>query len=352
MNDSRTLTVEVTENVGTADVTGVPKFPGVIGTFMGRDALSLAVSYLRLTQDDTVLLPAYLCHEVLRPFLGNTKVAFYDIRPDLTIDPDEISGKLKATKTRMLIIINYFGFLQPYRKELKEICADNGTVLMEDCAHSLLTEGSGETGDLSIYSFRKILSVPDGGGLRANIDGEQAAIRFYPKIYSTALSLLIIAKSSLKLRSEKFSRAGIASGTQTLSVSPERERKSRRVLPLSSVTNNGISRASFPEIIRKRRRAFDSWLEVCRRNEAIEPVFGRLTPEVCPMNFPVKVKDRDSLKLRAGSEGIYLQTFWRLPSCVGDEFRNARRLALEVAALPVNPECSNRDREVLTELIA
>jgi len=115
-----------------------------------------------LKLDDTVLLPAYLCHEVLRPFLGKTKVRFYGIKPDLAVDPQEINEIAVKNKVRMMIIINYFGFLEPRRKEIRQICSDRGIILMEDCAHSLLTEGSGEIGDISVYSFRKIFPVPDG----------------------------------------------------------------------------------------------------------------------------------------------------------------------------------------------
>ena len=180
----------------------------VIGTFMARDALSLASEYLGLSAEDTVLLPAYLCPEVFKPFNSRAKIQFYEIRSDLTVDPDEIRFRTDREGIKLAVLINYFGFLQPYRKEIKEICADRGVLLLEDCAHSLLTEGSGDTGDFSVYSFRKILPVPDGGGLRINIKGERLITpKFYPRFYSDILSLLIIAKISLNVRSHMLSRA-------------------------------------------------------------------------------------------------------------------------------------------------
>jgi hypothetical protein len=124
------------------------------------------------------------------------------------------------------------------------------------------------------------------------------------------------------------------------------------VLPLSSVADRGIFRSSFPEITRKRRRAFEFWQEVSKRSDAVEPVFKGLTPEVCPMNFPIKVKERDALKASALRKGIYVNTFWRLPQCVGDEFSNSHQLARQVAGLPVQPEVAERDLEVLANLIA
>ena len=120
-------------------------FPGVVGTFMGRDALSLAVSYLGLTGKDTVLLPAYNCKEVLRPF-KRTHVVLYDVRPDLTVDPEEINRKLRSARVKMLCSSTILVFSSPAAKQIKRICAGNGVLVIEDCAHSLLTAGSGDTG--------------------------------------------------------------------------------------------------------------------------------------------------------------------------------------------------------------
>jgi perosamine synthetase len=327
-------------------------FPGIIGTFMGRDALSLAASYLDLTANDTVLLPAYLCQEVLRPFEGKTRVEFYDVAPDLTVDPHEVREKLRTTKARMMIVINYFGVLQPYLREIKEICAESATLLLEDCAHSLLTQGSGETGDLSIYSFRKILPVPDGGGLKINIEGKPASPKFYPKVYSNSLSFLIMAKKFSKIRSEMFSRAGLASRTKNGSSNVAPSKTDDRVLPLSYFTRSRMAKMSFPEIFQKRRNDYQFWQEVAARSTSVVPVFASLPPGVCPLGFPVKVKDRDALKSRARKEGIYLSIYWRLPSAVGGEFRNSHKLATEVLTLPVYPELGRKDREVIVRILS
>jgi hypothetical protein len=72
-----------------------PAFPDVIGTFMARDALALVASYLRLTRDDVVLLPAYLCREVLKPFGNRSRVLFYDVDTDLTVCPAAIRRILR-----------------------------------------------------------------------------------------------------------------------------------------------------------------------------------------------------------------------------------------------------------------
>ncbi len=233
MNTSATISVETSDSPEIVHSGDVPRFPGVIGTFMGRDALSLAARYLRLSASDTVLLPVYTCQEVLGQFVKSTNVVFYDIQPDLTIDPDEVRAKLKGSRISMMLMTNYFGFLQPYRNEIKEICADKGICLIEDCAHSLLTERSGEIGDLSVYSFRKILPISDGGGLKVNRKGEPPAPKFYPRAYSDAISVSIKAKSFLNIHSNMLSRARLTSRTEKVLPKASSPKNDGRILPLS-----------------------------------------------------------------------------------------------------------------------
>jgi perosamine synthetase len=351
VNNLSTITIETPESLEMAYSGDETRLSGIIGTFMGRDALSLAVSYLELTCNDTVLLPAYLCQEVLRPFEGKTRVAFYDVQPDLTADPNEIRDKLKATRARVMLVINYFGFVQPYLKDIKKICSENETFLIEDCAHSLLTQGSGETGDLSVYSFRKILPLTDGGGLKVNMQGKPASPKFYPKMWSTSLSLLIMAKKLSGMRSEAFSRAGIASCKKNISSKAAPPRRSDHVLPMSTLTRRAMTKLSFAQIAENRRNDYHFWQEISARSSSVVPIFAELAPEVCPMGFPVKVKDRDSLKSRALNEGVHLSIYWRLPSTVGGAFCKSQKLAAEVLALPINPELDKREREVIVRLI-
>jgi dTDP-4-amino-4,6-dideoxygalactose transaminase len=326
-------------------------FPGVIGTFMGRDALSAAVSILGLGTDDKVLLPAYLCKEVLRPFLGRTQVEFYDIRPDLSVDPEDIKLRFAKDSVKLMLLINYFGFLQPYRKELKELCTEKGVILIEDCAHSPLTAGSGETGDITIYSFRKILPLPDGGGLRINMTKTTAQPEFYPGFYSNALSVLILAKLFLNVKAEAFSRAGITDKKNDILKDQNASMKIGRIFPISMFAYNGIGNANFLEIMEKRRRAFRFWHEALDGNRQVVPVFSDLPSNVCPMGFPVRMQDRDLVRSRAQEKGIYLQIHWNLPEVIRREYDNSRELSLQTLTLPVDPEMGQREREEIQRLM-
>jgi perosamine synthetase len=321
--------------------------PDLIGTFMGRDALAVAVSSLDLGVEDTVLLPSYLCREVVKPFLGKTRVEYYAVGHDLTVDPDVIRLNIGDTRIKLMMIINYFGFLQPYRSEIKRMCADNGIVLMEDCAHSLLTEGSGEVGDVCIFSFRKILPLPDGGGLRMSMGKNAVTPVYYPKIYSNVLSTLIILKSLLTVRAEIFSRAGLTSRKKCLAPANENSPSRRKILPLSSYAFNGIANSSFSEISERRRRDYQFWQKLAEETNSFTPVFSHLPLGVCPLGYPIRVKERDRLKYRLQEQGIFLKIHWHLPEVIGKEFVNSHKLSKSTITLPVYPELVEREREAI-----
>jgi dTDP-4-amino-4,6-dideoxygalactose transaminase len=329
-----------------------PPFPGVVATFMGRDALSLAISHLALKAEEAVLLPAYVCHEVVRPFVNRTRVILHDVPPDVTLDPDQIRKHLKADRIRLLVMINYFGFLQPHRLEIKALCAEHGAVLLEDCAHSLLTEGSGDSGDLSVYSFRKILPVSDGGGLRVNTSNGSPRPEFHPTFYSDLLSLGIMAKTRLNVNGDRFNRARFTSQAQGIVRPVSDVPRPRRMLPMSTITARRMRRLSYPEIVTKRREDYRFWEDVTRGIADIVPLFADLPPGVCPLGFPLKTDRRDAILKRAASEGVRLRVHWRLPSTVGAEFRTSHALSQQLLTLPLYPELSPRDRDVILRAIA
>jgi dTDP-4-amino-4,6-dideoxygalactose transaminase len=326
-------------------------FPGVIGTFMARDALSAAATSIGLDPNEIVLLPAFLCKEVLKPFVGRSRVQFYDVNEDLAVDPATIRAAFEKNRVRLVVIINYFGFLQPYRREIETLCSEYGTVLLEDCAHSLLTEGSGQTGAFSVFSFRKTLPVADGGGLRLRNPSDSLPIQFHPRLYSNVLSALALAKALLSFRSERFSRAGM---TTAPSAQPAQSptAPSRRVLPISTFAFNGIGHLSFDDIIQRRRRDYEFWQETASRFGLFRPVFPALEPGVCPLGFAATAVDRDVVKSRLEGHGVDVKIHWRLPPGVGEGHRTSERLSQQIMTLPVYPELDPDTRNRLRDALA
>jgi dTDP-4-amino-4,6-dideoxygalactose transaminase len=326
-------------------------FSGFVGTFMARDALSLAATYLDLTRGHVVLLPAYLCKEVLRPFAGRSRLLFYDVADDLSVDPGTVKAVLARERVRLLLVINYFGFLQPRREEISSLCSEHGTVLLEDCAHSLLTGGSGECGDLSVVSYRKLLPVFDGGGLRIRRKRTGFTVPYHPRLYSDALSLLATGKALARFRSAALSRAGVADRRGTLAAK-EHDGAPRRFLPLSWFAFNGVGNAPVDDIIRRRRLDYEFWDELVRRSSDMTPVMNAIGEGVCPLGFPVTSSQRDSLRDGLKGAGVPVTVHWALPPGVGDECPNSQRLSRRMMTLPLYPELTARIKERAAETLS
>jgi hypothetical protein len=308
---------------------------------MARDALSLAATYLRLDPRDVVLLPAYLCKEVWRPFHERSQVRFYDVDDGLGVAPAVIERLLVSQKARLVVIINYFGFLQPFRQEIAQLCARHEAVMLEDCAHSLLTAGSGEAGDLSVVSYRKMLPVVDGGALALKSQTAGFEPRFHPRLFSDALSLLALAKAVSGVQSSKLSRAGVADhrrGDSEGDSSPS----DRRVLPLSWFARNGIGRAPVTEIVGRRRADYAFWSSVVSRLPTVSPVLGPIPDGVCPLGFPALVQDRPTFQTHLEALGVPTKVHWNLLPHLGAECRNSHRLSQHMLTLPVYPELTNQ----------
>ena len=320
-------------------------FPGVIGTFMARDALSLAALYLELTRDDVVLLPAYLCKEVLRPFIGRSRVLFYDVDDELNADPAAISRLLATQPVRLVVIINYFGFLQRWRAEIAALCAEHGTVLLEDCAHSLLTRGSGETGDLVVVSYRKLLPVFDGGGLKIKSGTPGLGVRYGPRVYSNILSLLATVKAVSGFQSQVISRAGFADRRQPMDTGRSAASPSR-ILPMSWFASNGVGNAPLAEIARRRGEDYEFWRSLVTTSSGLRPVMTEMAGDVCPLGFPVIAEDRDGVKSFLHGAGVPVTIHWVLDPGIGAECSNSQRLSRQMMTLPLYPAltASGRDR--------
>jgi hypothetical protein len=321
-----------------------------IGTFMGRDALRLAALSLGLDAASRVLMSAYVCKEVLRVFQAGSEVEFYDVDPDLTVAPENLESRFRVASPDAVVLINYFGFLQPHREAIKELCRANGVMLIEDCAHSILTEGSGDCGDLCVYSFRKLLPVPDGGALRLNHRRNGFQPRFYPRLISNLLSVLIMLKLRLKIRSAVLSRAGIAGGARKAGRQVARGYSDRPCLPISSFAQYGVRRGNVQDIIAKRRNDYLVWQDWSRQTGCCRPIFNGLPVGVCPMGFPVTVRNRDKIKADLEAEGVYLKVHWNLPVAVAGDCINSHALSKETITLPVHPDLKRGERESIIKV--
>lgn len=177
----------------------------------GRSAIGLALKALNIQAGDEILIPAYHCTSMVEPTIWlDAKPVFFKIHGNTKINLSHIK-QLITKKTRAIIVVNYFGFLQDM-EPIRKICDEHSIGLIEDCAHSFFggtpQQPIGALSDYVIASSLKFFPIFDGGGLCSN-------------------------RNSLKMFVTK--RAGLAFEIKSLINNLERAFDYKRLKPLSAI---------------------------------------------------------------------------------------------------------------------
>jgi len=94
------------------------------------------------------------------PLWNDCTTNIVDIREDdLNIDPDDVKKRLKRNSDA-LIAVNMAGIPAP----IDEIREFYDGLIIEDTAHSCYVEGAGKKGDVAVWSFQAVKTMPCGDG--------------------------------------------------------------------------------------------------------------------------------------------------------------------------------------------
>ncbi len=225
-----------------------------------REGLYSILKNLDFDEEKKLLLPSYIGvtdregSGVFDPVQQtNTPYQFYTLDKRLGALKDELYNFIGTGNYGALLIIHYFGFCQNDMNEIISLCIKNNVLLIEDCAHSMLSETPqgklGTLGDFSIFSIHKFLATKDGGYLQVN-----------NKDYEYLLQ-------------------------ETTSTKPKLE------------TLDAMSRSDLNAIREKRRNNYLYLTKLLEDVSGIEIMYSELPDGIAPHNFPIIVKNskRESL---------------------------------------------------------
>ncbi len=313
----------------------------------GRDALKILIEDMNLPQDSGVLLPAFACEEIYHPFLDSgLKIHYYRVNQDLTPDISHIQ-QIKDD-CRVILLINYFGFLQPISvyDQLKKW----GLIVIEDGSHSLLSKGSGEQGDYYFASMRKLLPLLDGAILQkgngdtiktVSLKKSKPLVKF--RIFR-ALGQLIKASDNKKPRGIKHwaVRELFALAEKNLSLIPV-------PAAMSALSKNILSHLNLEKIRDKRRNHYQILQEGIRSLPDFKLIFKDLPYGVTPYGLPVLV-DRRNIWLNA-LENLKIQAapLWPLSCMIHAEVINDSKIYEQTLLFPLSQDYSQIEMEYLVE---
>lgn len=345
--------------------------------FWARNGIYHGLAALGIKPGDNVLVPAYHCTSVVEPILRyGSEAKFYDINVDLTPNLNDVKEKIDR-KTRAILAIHYFGFPQPIRK-FRELCQARGLYLIEDCAHVLVgktREGIalGESGDISIFSWRKFLPLYDGGQLVINnpklmlkVGCKKGGLLLSLKIAKNTFERLFEGSadggacwlsSPWKLFSSLARRLGSlnSSGRRVLNVnSYEVEFDLSCVnLRMSSISRRILKRTNIAKVIEKRRRNYDHLRNAVESMGGVTALYPILPENICPWVFPLLVHRVKDLQLILRARGIPATTWGGVihPSLNMEQFPSARFLYKNLVFLPIHQSMEEQDLQAMIRIL-
>ena len=127
-----------------------------------RHALVTALRLVRVGSRSVVLVPNFICRDVLASLAAlGAEAVFYSIDDDL-----QISTNSSLPEAQAIIAVNYFGFPADLAR-IRKMLASPRTAIIEDNAHGWLSKDHdgaplGSRTDVGVTSLRKTIRLPDG----------------------------------------------------------------------------------------------------------------------------------------------------------------------------------------------
>lgn len=284
----------------------------------GRSAFRAWLRASSLDSGDEVLLPAYVGWSpregsgVLDPVVQlGLSPRFYRLDARLGIDVESVAAELSTGRVRVLVIIHYFGQVDPACDEVVDLARRAGVLVLEDEAHAMLTDlvggASGRRGDASTFSLHKLLPVARGGCLVLNDPADPVLDR--------------------------------------LDVQPG---------------DGGLFEFDLAEIARRRRAHLSALVALIARSPRlagrIEPLWDAFHPAAVPQTYPVILPEgtRDAVYEALNQRGFGVVSLYHTlvaPLALGD-FPESQVLARRILNLPVHQDIDPRTLEPMIEALA
>ncbi len=355
--------------------------PRLLLTFSGTVAIHQAFLALALPAGATVLCPAYNCGHEIEPIVRlGLDVECYRVGGDLQADLADIEWKLRRG-ARAVLVTHYFGFAQPLAG-LRALCDRHGAYLVEDCAHALLSDDEwgtlGRMGDVSVYSFRKTLPVPNGGAVLFNDEALTVPPPLTPPpgLTTWLKSLALVRKSAMdraRDRGALLDLAALAALAPAVTASELLERAYPQAATAcydpddddfgfdSAILGWGISPYSSRLLERldcfgigaRRRHNYSILADGIRAMDRYELPLPEVDDHTCPLFLPVLVEERMEMFRYLIARRIYPAVWWDQRHAAVDwsEFPEAAELKDRVLALPVHQDLSDRQLECVLEAL-
>ena len=264
------------------DSGGVLSFWGITAenAWMFANARSALAHFLKQFQVNRLILPAYICPEIVSAAGRAMEVAFYPLNDLLSPNIGALTEMFRPGDC--VVAVDYFG--RAPAPEFREFVASRRDIIwVEDRAQALHT-GAAAWAEWVLYSPRKLFGVPDGGIL-LRIDGSVDAVRYAkPSAEDRVLPRKMRRDDRQECNSSAWYKA-YRSTEARMAVSSE---------PISRYSRRQLGNIDAEWAISRRRRNFDRLAELLPdvaffdgKAGAFAPLSANLTETPAPLGITV-----------------------------------------------------------------
>jgi dTDP-4-amino-4,6-dideoxygalactose transaminase len=323
---------------------------------------------LRFAKGEVVLVPDYHSgNEVSAIRAAGASIVYYPVLRNL--EPDlEVLSRLAKLNHRVIYVIHYLGWPQPLG-EIEELCREHGSILVEDCALSLLSEIDGKAlgsfGDYSVFCLYKTLPVPNGGLLVQNRnilrDLSELELEQCPHTAGAGRSAELVLET---LRSRCDGIGSFLFGIKHAVGRLMRAAKVRHVpvgnigwniadvnIAMSSVSTTVMGGLDYDQIRRRRRENY--LLMQSRLDGRVTMLRDDLKSGVCPLFFPILVQDKHAAAEALWKRGIGAVEFWNDGGSLASSSSgaDAKFLRAHVLELPIHQDVTRSQVEYIADQV-
>lgn len=285
----------------------------------GRSSLYVLLKSAGISKGDEVIVQAFTCVGAISPVVWvGAKPVYVDIDIDsYGLDPDLLEKSISPT-CKAVIVQHTFGI--PARiREIRQICRKHKLLLIEDCALAMGAKvGESEVGtfgDASFFSFGrdKVVSSVSGGVVVINkpklFSGIESVYKnvsapddkwVYQQLFHPIVMALILPVYRIylgKILLVLFQKMGLI-------LNPYQQGEVKGIKPDNYPQR--YSSALVPLIMHQLKN-----LEVMNnRRRLISSSYGEIIKGAIYLRYPLLVKDRDELEIKARKLGVYLGTWY------------------------------------------
>lgn len=149
-----------------AELVGAKYAIAVTSNSHGQD---LVMKALDIKNGDVINPTISFMATAMIPIWNNCTTNIVDVDPiTMCIDPEDVRKHI-TPNTKAIIAVNQAGVPAP----IKEIRKFFDGLIIEDCAHSCYTPGAGQQGDIAVWSFQAVKTMPSGDGGMITLNDEK-----------------------------------------------------------------------------------------------------------------------------------------------------------------------------------